>query len=206
MIHNALQRFTELQRGAKIALGLDAGAGGLERMSETLQLVKDFWRYPEDAILRGARLCCGGTSVAAGGAGNYSAASFGIQNDGWIATLRRVQFSTPTAGFIAIRRGLPLPNSVATKSLMDMRTFQTTPIGIVAYVNNVAAVPGGTTCWYGYAAANTIIDVPLNAVCVSGGPVATETAIVVYHGTANVVLTCNFLWEERLMLPGELVR
>lgn len=206
MIHNALQRFTELQRGAKVALGLDAGAGGLERMSETLQLTKDFWLQPEDAYLRGARLAAGGAYIAAGGAGNYSACGLSIQDEGWIATLREVHISTPTAGLIVMRRGLPFPTSAADKTHLDMRATGSTPTARVTTINNVAAVPGGTSFWFGYAAASTTLTVRLNAVLVSNGPVATETSILVYHNTANTVLAVSFRWEERRLLPGELYR
>lgn len=205
MIHNELARFTEVQRGAKVAFGLDSGAGGLERLSETLQLVKDFWRYPEDAYLRGARLVMGGDVIAAGGAGNYSAIACSMQLDGWIATLVGAMVCVPVGSAIYVKRGLPLPNTSANRAFRDMR-ITGSPVGRISYVNNVAAVPGGTICWLTRALANDPLWIPLDCVLVNGGPVATETAVVVYADTANQAFYGSFLWVERQLLPGELYK
>jgi hypothetical protein len=205
MLHNALTRFTELQRGAKVAFGLDAGAGGIERLGETLQVVKDFWAYPEDALARGARIAQGNVTVAAGGAGNYSGASFAIQNEGWIATLLDIVVGTNATGYVVVKRGLPLPAG-GTKVFRDCRITNQNPIGALGTINNVAAVPGGTVAARYRAVATTPLLIPLDWVHVATAPIATETACVVYHETANSIIEVTFRWIERQLLPGELMR
>lgn len=204
-LHNALSRLTEIQRGAKIAFGLDSGAGGLERLGETLQIVKDFWSHPEDAYLRGERLCQGCITVPAGGAGNYSAASFAIQVGGWIATLKHAIVTTTGNASIVVKRGLPLPTNSANKVFRDMRATGN-PVGVVAYVNNVAAIPGGTIAHYARTLANTPVLIPLDWVLCAQGPVATETACVIYSDVVDTAVEVNFAWAERNLLPGELYR
>lgn len=206
MIHNALVRATEVQRGAKVAFGLDAGEGGLERLSESIQVTKDFWAHPTDAFLRGERWCQGVVSVAAGGVGNYSAVAFTVATAGWIAQLERIRVSSGTGGTIVLRRGLQLPNAVTSKVFRDMRAVAAPPIGRLTYVNNVAVVPGGTECHRARVLADTALDIPLDWVLVDGGPVATEVACVVYHATANVDLFVTAWWRERALLPGEQMR
>jgi hypothetical protein len=189
-----------------VACGLDAGAGGLERMSESLQLVKNFWELPEDALLRGERLAQGGSEVAAGGAGNFTALAFDMAIDGWIAVLEGVYLSTPTAGQVIARRGLPFPTNLANKSYRDIRATNTTPIGRITTINNVAAAPGGTVCASWRLPANDTRYFPIGWVFNNRAAVATEQAFIVYHATANTALGAVFVWRERLMLPGEFLQ
>lgn len=206
MIHNGLSRLTEVQRGAKVAFGLDSGEGGLERLSESIQIVKDFWAHPEDHYLRGSRLACGVQNVAPGGAGNYSAAGIAMQNDGWISVLERLIITTEVNGTVLVVRGLPLPNTGTQRFFRDMRITGSTPITRIGWVNNVAAIPGGTNGIILRMTANVPLYLDMDCVLVSGGPVATETAIVAYFFTANSALNVNFFWRERQLLPGELYR
>lgn len=205
-IHNQVSRLTEVQRGAKVAFGLDAGAGGLERLGETIQVVKDFWRYPEDAHLRGERLVVGGGFVAAGGAGNYTGVSLAMQLEGHIAVIERIIVTTGTAGIIVVKRGTPLPTAATTRAFRDMRATPGSPIAQLATINNVAAVPGGTFVGQYDVLASSPLDIPAGFVLVAAAPVATETGIVIYHATANVALKVNFYWRERTLVPGELYR
>ena len=205
-VHNGLARLQEVQRGAKVAFALDSGEGGLERLSESIQVVKDFWRYPEDAYLRGARICQGALSVPAGGAGNYSAASVSLQQDGWICHVIDLWIGMTANSSAIMKRGLPLPNSVGNNVFRDMRAPTSGPVTTLRYVNNVAAAPGGTSCGIIRVLANTSVHVPVDWVLVNGGPVATETALVIYNSTANEALDLQVRWIERQLLPGELFK
>jgi hypothetical protein len=73
-VHNAMRRATELLRGSKLAFGLDSQSGGLERLSESLQLVADILEKPEWQYLIGRRKFCTARAVAAAGA-NYATVS-----------------------------------------------------------------------------------------------------------------------------------
>lgn len=206
-VHNQLSRLSEVQRGAKVAFGLDSGAGGLERLGESIQVVRDFWALPGDAFLRGERWCQGSASVAAGGAGNFSAAAFSCEVAGWIAHLERVVVSSDAAGILVIKRGLALPTPSNNRVFRDMRASAGLPMSRITSVNNVAAAPGGTTCFLARVpVAGSNISIPLDWTLVTGGPVATEVACVVYHATANVELLTSFYWRERQLLPGEHAR
>lgn len=202
MIHNALQRFTELQRAAKVACGLDAGAGGLERMSETLQLVKDFWRYPEDAYLRGERRCSGTTALAAGGAGNLSAVSLRILQTSWMMVVERVEFSVSAACTIEINSGQALANTRTTKGFLDSRA-PGTPLAVLQDKNADAINPGTYKLASYRMGGAGIVQVPVDYIAFAG---TTETGICVVNTTANLDLRVSIWWRERVQLPGELFR
>lgn len=202
-MHNALARLTEVQRGAKLTFGLDAGAGGLERLDESIQIVKDYWKYAEDALPRGERWAQGGSEVAAGGAGNYTGLAFDMATDGWVAVLERAYLSTPTAGQVIARRGLAFPTNLANKSYRDIRATATTPIARLTTINNVAAAPGGTVCGSYRVVAQQVLELELGWVFTNRAAVATEQALIFYHATANTALAVVWVWRERLLLPGE---
>lgn len=206
MIHNQLSRLTEVQRAAKIALALDAGAGGLERLDESIQVIKDLWRDPRDRHLMGERSYQGYAEVAAGGAGRYSTAAFHCNSPGWMALLERIEISLAANGQVYIYRGVPQPSGSAYYQPRDTRQLTYAPISGITLDNTALALPAGVICGEYRLLASSPQVVPLDWVFAPGlaAGAVPYRALVVANATANTALEVNFFWRERSLLPGEL--
>lgn len=68
-VHNEISRATDILRGLKLAVGLDKGEAGIERLGETLTPILNVYELAEWAFLRGEWLGVGRLALGAGGAG-----------------------------------------------------------------------------------------------------------------------------------------
>lgn len=201
LVHNAIRRYTELQKAAKIAMGLDVTETGLERMSETMQLVRDLWRLPEDYYLRGEFRAVGQLAVTAGGAGNIPYASLQIESRKWVAVVDKVRMWSSTAGTLTARLiGVTtIPNLGTTKQYADTRAGSRVPVAKLRYKSNSAAEFGSPIADF-QIAANTPIDWEPGIVLWSDMPYYA----LGFRGAANTDLYVTWHWRERQILPGEL--
>lgn len=203
LAHNAIQRYTELQRAAKIQLGLDSADTGLERMGETLQLVRNLWELPEDGWLRGDLKAVGMLAVTAGGAGNIPYASLQIESRKWMAVVERVTIWSATAGVITARLiGVTtIANLGTTKQYRDTRATTRVPVAKLRYKNGDALEYGSPIMDFRIAA-NTPIEWRPNIVLFADLPYYA----LGFRGAANTDLNVSWEWRERVTLPGELGR
>lgn len=201
-IHNELRRASDLQRGVKIFSGLDSAEGGIERLGETLTPVLDPWSRPEIAYLRRERLAAGWTYVAAGGAGNISAASLGNPDPTrFMMVIEEIIINVTTTGSVYLcNTGLQLVNIITTKGSRDGRWSPTAagdvPNAVVSNKNNDATTPG-----------NAIAAVPITAnqpfVWRQPWVLGRNGIMTVRSATANVAMTVSWCWRERTLIPGE---
>jgi hypothetical protein len=204
-VHNGLARLTDVQRGAKIALGLDSGEGGLERLSESIQVTRDLWGDPYVRHLLNERSFQGYAEVGAGGAGTYSSCAFSCNTAGWIALLERIEINLQAGGVVYLLRGVPQPTPSAYRQPRDTRQLTLAPIAQITQDATAIAAPAGVICTAFRILAATPLTVPLDWVfaLVSGSSLPYR-ALVVYNAATNVSLEVNFYWRERSLLPGEL--
>lgn len=203
-VHNELRLMSALQRAAKIAFGLDAGSGGLERLSETIQVSKDLWKYPEDAFMRGEYNSYGSTNQAAV-AGEYTQLGVAMMQTGWIGILEEMYLMATAAGWVNIGT---LTASLATAGtihgVLDNRkapgsSIAGLPQARLSHTTNVAGL--GTGFGTLYLAANTYTRFAIPFVFAGIGTL--PRGFSVETQAVNVGLYASFRWRERQLLPGE---
>lgn len=91
VIHNSLNRATELLRGFRRTLGLSEG--GIERVSETLYPTFDIWTHPEMAVPRGEYPWCSRIQQAAVAA-QYGSVEVGALDNTWIVIVEAIYPTT----------------------------------------------------------------------------------------------------------------
>ena len=202
-IHNAMRRYGDLARAAKIAFGLDAGDSGLERLSESVVVNRAIWEEPENAILRGEKLCVG-YGFSAGLAANYAHASLSMMDPGMLLVIERIEVTLPAPGYFFIgRNNANLGDAAATYGFRDNRAGTVTaPQGRVYTERNGIAI--GVDTYIGSTLGNVTKVVEYPAVLASIGTL--WRACIVRSATLNTDMYVSFFWRERSLLPGELNR
>lgn len=202
--HNALSFGVALTRAAARAVGLDETQGGLSRLSESVQLVGDFWDRKEWELLRGEiRFSRRITTPAV--VARFS--GFELQNltaNTILVRITRVENLTANIMQGALDTGTTVvANPVTTQGLpVDMRYPQFGPSSRLQIVSGDAAA-GVTTIgweWSGLTPqAHPEFILPPNA---GGGGAGTKLFLLA--ATANLAQTMQFSWTERQPFPGEL--
>lgn len=201
-IHNGLSRYTELSRGAKLSMGLDSEAGGLERLGETLTPVWDPFGKPEYAFPRGEMLATGGYILSAVVA-EYPKIAFHAGGTERIYVLERCVLKTSGACNVQIRQSVTALASAGAKGFRDSRRLAwdsatLVPTGRVTYVSD--GTTPGTVIGYIGMLANEPLPLQLDFVLHAG------YGLVFLPDTTNMTFAATFWWRERQLLPGELAR
>lgn len=198
-VHNQITR-GDLSGAVMRALGDSKGAGGVERYSETLDLVMDPWGRPEWAYLRAERLCQGFTSEAADVANFSNCQLMNPAGSGMLVVVERIWIVAVVVTSFNVEH-----TTVATTTLQtgqshprDSRYLPLT--AIVAQVRHgVSAAALGT---------------PVNQIRILQGDskedvvgyvLSPGNSILVRPSAINLGLNVSFAWRERKAYPGELV-
>lgn len=200
-LHNALRKYTSLLRGFRAAFGEDDRVG-VERLSETLQPVMDFWSRPEWAWLSGRDLFSDRVSAPAVAA-EFSFA--GLRNpagSGLILVCEGAALdSGTTMGFTRAKQLVSATDVDGTATLMG-RDTRNTQFGGGIRGNSIFGAGGaivGVIDARRVALANTSVYF-LDPIVLAPG-----TEFRIYGSTANIALFASFWGSVRSALPSELL-
>lgn len=200
-VHNALRRFGDIQRAAKIAFGLDAGDGGLERLSESIVVTKELLAYEEDAIHRGERICAGRTNSNSG-VGVYGACGLSCEDAGWLIKVEQLWVSSTVNARVYIGWAPARLANVSTNWWFRDNRYRTNTVP-VGELSNGTAAPSMLSQVIGLVDVPAGYTIPINlpACIVNKQP----TCLAVEPNAQNVDVALTALWRERPLLPGEYV-
>lgn len=192
VLHNQLNRVTELLRGFRRAVGLvDADQEGVSRLGETLTPVLDIWSLPEHAILREELLGWGQAAAAAGGAGTRS----------------QIQLRNPTGS-----NRIAVLERVYTNGAVELG-WDTTEYATLVTTSGVRDGRSIRNCVCQVRTQNTIPATGVQRGQLNGGfmpwddpiPFSPGVSVFVRATADNTAVSCGFVWRERTMVPGESV-
>jgi len=198
-VHNQISR-GDLSRAVTAALGVSKpDVGGLERFSETCDIVMNPWGMPEWAYLRRERL--------QGFAGNVGAiaAEFGMS-----ALVNPAGSNTIVVLEYAQLRGVQYQLQLAQEAVWSATLTVILPGGIfrdtrwpITNLGGAARIRTGTDA---SSILGTAIDVQLANIPIIAAPVilAPGWGVALVSFTVNTTVEYVFGWRERKAYPGEL--
>lgn len=195
LVHNALNRATELLRGFRAAVGLVDSGYGVERISETLVPTLNIWSgqdSPEWFALRGEKRAFGYYDLAAL-AGNYSMLQIYNPHQ-LIVVVDEIRASLKVAGdILLLYTNTQLSAGTSSTHALDRRLNR--PATNIRY-EQAAALVGTIFGWHSALAGE---EMTIGHRMVLGF----NQGIVIAPGAVNTRIIANFYWRERAFLPGE---
>lgn len=208
-LHNELRR-GQLSRAVTRLLGMQVGAVGIERLSESLTPVLDMWGRPEFAYLRKEDRFQSGQQ-AAGAAGTTSYCHLRVPlGSNILCIVDRIIVQDPSGAGGSFDIGLTTPNASGTPgSVMDVRRNRGLAVGTGAVS---VALASARTDIAGDAVAFSVV--PIRVRCTAsiatidldglGYVLAAGEALSIRANAVNTAVGANFIWRERAASPGEL--
>jgi hypothetical protein len=210
-VHNQVSR-GELSAAVQRALGVTKPDSGVERFSETVDLVMNLWGMPEWAYLRHELLAGVKRAVPAGGAATFSGVGLCNTTPGLIVVVESITCwqvaGVATAADLYIALDSALSGTLGSSQLGSPRDSRwapsvdiATPQAVVRY-GTPAAVPTSRGLESLIFSANN-----QTAAFVTALPIVLEpgTGVFALQRTANLFFEASFGWRERKAYPGELV-
>jgi hypothetical protein len=193
MVHNALDRATEISRGFRRALGMHDG--GVERTSETLTPVFNLWGRLEHGFLRGEVPGWGWTEVAAGGVGIWSLIQLlNPVGSGRIVVCTHIVVMQQTRVNL-LDDNTALTNVTAQGPADGRLAFSSVGLGLSGRVRHQTNASALGVSNYALPASG---QYEIGAVLMEGD------SIICDPRASNTTLWCGYRWYERVPLPGEL--
>lgn len=197
--HNAMLRATELTRGIKRMLGMDADQEATSRLSETLYPTFDAWGRPEFNAPRGETLFWGGQIVGAIAAQKAKVQlKFPVACD-LVAIVNKLYIFN-TSGYAIAQLG-NAAGLTSSGSIQHRDTRNQGGIRLTKYWENSAGAGPGTACMQVLGSSG--IWHPVDVVLYGRDPTA---GLTVYSDSDNVNLLVGWLGSVRTLLPGEALR
>lgn len=196
-VHNQISR-GELSKAVTAGLGISKpDVGGLERFSETLDVVMNPWGMPEWAFLRGERLQGFAASVGAI-AGEFGAAA--LINPAGSNAIIVVESVLALVGYVV---------QLAQEATWAATLTTVLPGGIFRDTRwPPTALGGAARIRTGSDASNalgTSIDIQRSTPSIALPVVLSPGwGLAVFSDTVNIVLPYMFAWRDRRAYPGEL--
>lgn len=206
--HNQLSYAVRLQRGLRLATGLDEEMGGVSRLSESLQPIIDAWSRPEWAYLIGDILSAGYKRVAAVVAEFSAAAVFNPTIDALCVVESVAAMPAAALQPVVLEERLQLSDLTTDLTTTDpvlLRDGRSNPAThfsrMVLRSGTIAGAPtlGGTLLERRFASTRDALPYAALPFVVLPGQ-----ALAVINETANAQLDVSFRFREIRLLPGQL--
>jgi hypothetical protein len=207
-VHNQISRSAELTAAVTAALGITKVEGGVERFSETVDLVMNLWGMPEWAFLRTERLCARSLFQTAVAAEFSMIALLNPVGSGHLAVVEAAHSSQVNSKFQCCTEAelATLAGRTQVAHARDRR-WGRGALSAAGAFNSTCVVANGTDPTEALNASGIFFE----TISVLGQPAACVPvvlnpghAFVISGSTVNTSLFGNLVWRERRAYPSEL--